>query len=680
MFKKTLVIFLTALLLIMPLAQVSAQAADSDIDKVLTYIDGKIGAIGKDNAANLIDVVKKIYGAQALKTLFNNLDASFKDRLSSKGISQTSLTNAADTAEGDGFYTATKTYINDKKRTVYEPELRAEFNKIFKKSGAPLEDLYETIITDFGSWKSFLSDLKTLENNLLTLNEEGSLIIEYSEATKKLSINEEKSKEEITKNLNDFLPKDIALSDTETASLIQGTNAVLADLSSTDTNTLKNALKSLNYNITTIPKSDDPGTDPGDKPGGGGKGEPTTPDKPEVVIPKDPDKPVSVSIPSDSAKVTVTDGKTVVSFDDTTVSDILKLLEDAQKKADDKPLVLTFDFSTIGKVEDNVEVNLPANLIAQAFEAEAPITVTLKSIIIDIPVSAMNLDDAKDFNINAQTVEPNEALTGISGLDNMKTVGNAQEITITIDGKAANLNKKITIKFNIKGIATNIDKLGVYFVDTENGTLVFVGGKVDRATGTIKAELPHLSTYALLEYDRTFGDVKYHWAKNFIESMASKHILDGKAQDKFAPEDSMNRAEFAKVIVQALSLDIKTYRGSFEDISTGDWFADYVQTAFDNNLIQGKVAGKLFDPNGKITRQEMMTIIGRAMGEKAIRDANSILGYYKDADKVADFAKDFVALLIEKQLVGGYPDMTLKPEASINRAEAAKIIYGFYNY
>ena len=105
-----------------------------------------------------------------------------------------------------------------------------------------------------------------------------------------------------------------------------------------------------------------------------------------------------------------------------------------------------------------------------------------------------------------------------------------------------------------------------------------------------------------------------------------------------------------------------------------------MQTAFDNNLIQGKVAGKLFDPNGRITRQEMMTIIGRAMGEKAIRDANSILGYYKDADKVADFAKDFVALLIEKQLVGGYPDMTLRPEASISRAEAAKIIYGFYNY
>ncbi|HHV19190.1 MAG TPA: S-layer homology domain-containing protein, partial [Thermoanaerobacterales bacterium] len=524
------------------------------------------------------------------------------------------------------------------------------------------------------------SDLKTLENNLLTLNEEGSLIIEYSEATKKLSINETKSIVALKGALNEFLPQDIALSDTETASLIQGTNAVLADLSSTDTNTLKNALKSLNYNITTIPKSDDPGTDPGDKPGGGGKGEPTTPDKPEVVIPKDPDKPVSVSIPSDSAKVTVTDGKTVVSFDDTTVSDILKLLEDAQKKADDKPLVLTFDFSTIGKVEDNVEVNLPANLIAQAFEAEAPITVTLKSIIIDIPVSAMNLDDAKDFNINAQTVEPNEALEGISGLDNMKTVGNAQEITITIDGKAANLNKKITIKFNIKGITTNIDKLGVYFVDTENGTLVFVGGKVDRATGTIKAELPHLSTYALLEYDKTFADIRYHWAKNFIESMASKHILDGKAQDKFAPEDSMTRAEFAKVIVQTLNLDIKTYRGIFEDISTGDWFADYVQTAFDNNLIQGKVAGKLFDPNGRITRQEMMTIIGRAMGEKAIRDANSILGYYKDADKVADFAKDFVALLIEKQLVGGYPDMTLRPEASISRAEAAKIIYGFYNY
>ena len=171
--------------------------------------------------------------------------------------------------------------------------------------------------------------------------------------------------------------------------------------------------------------------------------------------------------------------------------------------------------------------------------------------------------------------------------------------------------------------------------------------------------------------------------------MAAKHVLEGKSETDFAPQDPMTRAEFAKIVVKAMELDTGKYQGIFEDVSADAWYADYVQTAFNMGLITGRGEG-VFDPNGPIKRQEMMTIIGRALSEETMakKDADHIhypftdkaLAPYTDKDEVADYARKHVALLIEKTLVSGYPDMTLKPAAEISRAEAAKIIYGFYNY
>jgi len=260
----------------------------------------------------------------------------------------------------------------------------------------------------------------------------------------------------------------------------------------------------------------------------------------------------------------------------------------------------------------------------------------------------------------------------------MRPVGSAAEISVTSGNKDVTFKDKITLRFNIKGIAVNIDKLGIYYVNEETGQLEFVGGKVDRKNSIVYASVPHLSTYVMAEYNKTFSDIQTHWAKNYIESMAAKHIIDGRSETLFVPDDKVTRAEFAKIIVNTLELDLKSYKGIFEDVSYGAWYADYIQTAYEAGLIQGKVAGKVFDPNGEITREEMMTIIGRALvsGEST---STAALSPYKDADQVAEYAKPYVAYLITERLVSGYPDSTIRPKASTTRAEAVKIIYGVYN-
>ncbi len=680
MLKKTLVVFLAALLALMPLAYANGQTEDN-VDKVLSYIDGKIEDMGSSTALNLLDIAKNNYSA-AVDTFFDNLNSGLKGRLSSKGISKGEIEDAVNVVRGDGFYSDTKSYITTRDRNTYKPILQAEFNKVFKDSGAPLEDFDDSVMSDFGGWKNFLSELKQLEIDL-----RGNAIeIKYYEATNTLSVNE-KTTGALKTTLNEFLSDNglNILSDAEVSSFISAANAVLADLSSSETATLKSALAGLGYTVTTIPKPTEPTepTEPGGGGGtGGGGGGGTTPEKPAAVTPKDTTQPISVNIPSDAASITVSDGKADVSLSTGTVNTVLKLVDEAAETVEDedRPLVITIDLSSSKKITEDTQINIPASIIEKTGEVNANILVILPKESIEIPAAAVSMGDTENLVIAVQQIKTGKALSGITLPAGMTAVGDAADIVVKTDGGNAKITGKITIYFNLKGITANTDKLGIYYVNSDKKTIEFVGGKVNKGEDTIRASVSHFSTYALIEYNKTFADIKYHWAKSYIESMAAKQIVNGKAESIFAPDDDMTRAEFAKIIVNAMELDLNKYSGSFEDVKAGDWFADYVQTAFDNKLIEGKVAGKVFDPNGKITREEMMTIIGRAIGKEGTKDADTILKSFKDGDKVSSYAKDYVSLLIEEKLVNGYPDGTLKPANSITRAEAAKIVYGFYNY
>ncbi|WP_286680874.1 S-layer homology domain-containing protein [Tepidanaerobacter sp. EBM-49] len=694
MLKKTLVVFLAALLALMPLAYANGQTEDN-VDKVLSYINDKIRPLGQDTAVNLLKIAKT-KSSSAVNTFFSKISgSSIERRLNNKGITSTSINDAIEIVQGDGFYTETKDYIEDylfgSDTSVYDPyktTIQAEFDKVFKDSGAPLNSFYTNMVDDFGSWRKFLAALKDLEISIQGDSRIGNIVINYTKATDKLSINTSSSTA-LTTAINDSLDEfllpgvEYNVSNDEVLSLINAANAVLADLSPSETATLKSALEGLDYTVTIIPKPSDGGNGGGGTGGGGtGGGGGAAPEKPAVVTPKDTTQPISVNIPSDAVSITVSDGKAVVSLSTSTVNTVLKLIDEAAKTAEDedRPLVITIDLSSSKKITEDTQINIPASIVEKAGEVNANILVILPEVSIEIPAAAVSMGDAENLEIVIQQIKTGKALSGITLPAGMTAVGDAADIVIKTDGGNAKITGKITIYFNLKGITANADKLGIYYVNGDKKTIEFVGGKVDKEKDTIRASVSHFSTYALIEYNKTFADIKYHWAKGYVESMAAKQIVNGKAENIFAPDDDMTRAEFAKIIVNAMELDLNKYSGSFEDVKAGDWFADYVQTAFDNKLIEGKVAGKVFDPNGKITREEMMTIIGRAIGKEGAADADTILKSFKDGNKVSSYAKDYVSLLIEEKLVNGYPDGTLKPANSITRAEAAKIVYGFYNY
>ncbi|MCR4431971.1 MAG: S-layer homology domain-containing protein [Tepidanaerobacteraceae bacterium] len=694
MAKKIFSILLVFTLLIatIPFTQAAANSGDLTDEEIQNlafskFLSGILSNFSLSEIDSLIDILNAIDEKNiVMDNLFKN-DA-LKTRLENYyGIDQESVEGALGDlrakdwkANLSSIAETIKTKTNDTDKKLEQSQIdwiKSVDNEVFD---ANFPQLTDKILSTFNSKADFIRFNRQIFDNVLTKY----ISFTYRNSTFTVSFSSSfgtelnKYLQNQSSNVNALFKTGESidpLSDDEIAGVKQAitdiVSAINTNLTSAQKDELADALDKVGFSVTTIP-SGGGGTSSG---GGGGGGGTTTTEKPAIKEPSSSTEPIRVNVPSDAVKVSEQDGKSVVTLDENTVNDLLKLLDQAASKAEGKALAITFDL-TASKIKDNVSLTLPASLVAKALDKGAAVVVKTGMLSMEIPASAVGAQG--EMKINVSALPASDALKGITGLDYMRTIGKAAEISITIADKSAQMKDRLTLRFAIKGLAANIDKLGVYYVNQDAGKLEFVGGKVDKENAEIIAVVPHLSTYVLAEYSKTFSDIRTHWAKNYIESMAAKHVIDGRSEDVFAPEDKVTRAEFAKIIVQTLGFDIKKYAGTFEDVNSTAWYADYVQTAYDNKLIQGKVAGQMFDPNGKITRQEMMTIIGRALSASQPESASS-LASYKDAGSVADYAKPYVSYLIGKGLVSGYPDGTIKPQNNTTRAEAVKLIYNIYN-
>ncbi|GAX89646.1 S-layer homology domain-containing protein [Effusibacillus lacus] len=173
-----------------------------------------------------------------------------------------------------------------------------------------------------------------------------------------------------------------------------------------------------------------------------------------------------------------------------------------------------------------------------------------------------------------------------------------------------------------------------------------------------------------------FADVPPgHWAVAEIESLKKQGIITGKTPTQFAPEDSVTRAEFATLLVRSLKLPLVTDKPQvFQDVKPDFYAYPYIQTAYHNGLLTGESATS-FNPDGKITRQDMAAIIARALKVADVSDSFMLSSLnFVDNNQISGYAKKSVAAATYLELVKGYPDRSFKPVDPANRAAAAVMI------
>ncbi|PRX59211.1 DNA-binding beta-propeller fold protein YncE [Cohnella sp. SGD-V74] len=229
------------------------------------------------------------------------------------------------------------------------------------------------------------------------------------------------------------------------------------------------------------------------------------------------------------------------------------------------------------------------------------------------------------------------------------------------------------------GVRPNRISTGV--VVDPDGTVRHVPTKIVVKDGGTYAIINSLtnSTYSVVWKPVEFRDMANHWAEDAVNDMGTRLILEGTGGDRFSPDRNITRAEFAAIIVRGLGLEPVRETMPFTDAAPSDWYGSAISTAYAHELINGSKEGA-FRPHDRITREEAMAIIARAMkitGLKAqlpVRTTESALRPYADAADASAWARSGIADCIQAGIVSGRGRTQLAPKAYMTRAEVAAIV------
>lgn len=168
-----------------------------------------------------------------------------------------------------------------------------------------------------------------------------------------------------------------------------------------------------------------------------------------------------------------------------------------------------------------------------------------------------------------------------------------------------------------------------------------------------------------------FADTEQHWARTDIAKLYAQGIVNGYENGQFAPDKAMTRAEFTKLVVTSLDLPAAEQELAFADNDKiAAWAAEFVQRAVAAKVITG-YADNTFAPQDTVSRAEAAVILVKAL---KLSTENAPELTFADSDAIPAYAKPYVAVAVEKGLIEGVGNNTFAPNADASRAQATAIL------
>lgn len=201
-------------------------------------------------------------------------------------------------------------------------------------------------------------------------------------------------------------------------------------------------------------------------------------------------------------------------------------------------------------------------------------------------------------------------------------------------------------------------------IDTINQN-VSEGGVDAGENATQKQEMVTLPSSG---YSKFLDVPSDHWSYNAVSVLASAGVVSGYPDGSFGVNESITRAEFAKLV--CIAFGIPSVKSEFADVAQDAWYNGYVGGGAKYGLINGY--GENFGPNDYISRQDAAVIIYRALKNEGIVLSGD--AEYDDAIDISLYALTAVGALKEYDIMIGN-DFKFFPLSNITRAEAAQLIY-----
>ena len=177
-------------------------------------------------------------------------------------------------------------------------------------------------------------------------------------------------------------------------------------------------------------------------------------------------------------------------------------------------------------------------------------------------------------------------------------------------------------------------------------------------------------------YASSFTDVgdDFSWAAESIEKFCEKKIIEGRGDGTFAPDESVTRAEFAKMLALTFELNDEG-QNEYSDVEEGSWEHKYILLS-DAYTVSASVlyenADKVYMPNQNASRQEIAYALAAVLGLESGDDY--LKKTFTDSGNVNEKLYESVNAVSAAGLIKGYTDNTLRPEGDVTRAEAVVLL------
>ncbi|MBU5433266.1 S-layer homology domain-containing protein [Intestinimonas sp. MSJ-38] len=191
-----------------------------------------------------------------------------------------------------------------------------------------------------------------------------------------------------------------------------------------------------------------------------------------------------------------------------------------------------------------------------------------------------------------------------------------------------------------------------------DGTEEIVKNSVPTADG-IQLTVNGGATVKIVDNSKDFIDTQDHWAKDAIDFVSARGLVNGMSATIYAPDASTTRAQLWTILARQNNADLN---------GGATWFENAQNWAKEKGISDGT------NPNGTISRAQMVTMLWRAAGSPAQKATTRRFSDIMDDSYYADA----VAWAVENGITAGVGNGRFDPNSTCTRGQIATFLYRLY--
>ena len=165
------------------------------------------------------------------------------------------------------------------------------------------------------------------------------------------------------------------------------------------------------------------------------------------------------------------------------------------------------------------------------------------------------------------------------------------------------------------------------------------------------------ATVKIVDNSKDFIDTRNHWAKDAIDFVSARGLVNGMNDSIYAPNASTTRAQLWTILA----------RQNNADLNGGSIWYEKAQ-----NWAKSKGVSDGANPNADINRAQMVTMLWRVMGQPAAGSAANFTDVPADA-----YYAQAVSWAVENGITAGVGNGRFDPNSTCTRGQIATFLYRY---